>query len=81
MPATNPIPAISPVISWEKDGEIQSLPWRSENNWAPPKRTVLADDTMTADIAYRLASEGVGLIWPQNPKTPISVDFLMINKR
>jgi len=63
MPAIHPIPAISPVISWEKDGEIQSLPWRSENNWMPPKRTVLADDTMTADIAYRLASEGVGLIW------------------
>ena len=55
MPAINPISAISPMISWEKDGEIQSLPWRSENNWTPPKRTVLADDTMTADIAYRLA--------------------------
>ncbi|MEI8402482.1 MAG: class I SAM-dependent methyltransferase [Alcaligenaceae bacterium] len=63
MPANHPNSAISSVISWEKDGEIQSLPWRSENNWTPPKRTVLADDTMTADIAYRLASEGVGLIW------------------
>lgn len=42
-----------------------SLPfaWRSENGWAAPKRIQLADDTMTADIAYRLASEGVGLLW------------------
>lgn len=29
----------------------------------PPKRVVLADDTMTADIAYRLACEGTALLW------------------
>ncbi len=63
MPPSSPNSAISLVLSFEKDEVTQTLPWRSENNWAPPKRTVLADDTMTADIAYRLASEGVGLIW------------------
>jgi len=63
MPASSPSSALPPVISWEQNEQTQSLPWRSENNWAPPKRTMVADDTMTADIAYRLASEGVGLIW------------------
>ncbi|NQW85506.1 MAG: class I SAM-dependent methyltransferase [Alcaligenaceae bacterium] len=63
MPPSSPNSAISLVLSFEKDEVTQTLTWRSENNWAPPKRTVLADDTMTADIAYRLASEGVGLIW------------------
>lgn len=38
-------------------------PYRSENGWAAPKRIEFADDTMTADVAYRLASEGIGLLW------------------
>ena len=29
----------------------------------PPKRVVVADDTLTADSAFRLASEGTGLLW------------------
>ena len=29
----------------------------------PPKRVVLADDTMSADSAYRLVCEGTGLLW------------------
>ncbi|MDO9024847.1 MAG: class I SAM-dependent methyltransferase [Zwartia sp.] len=51
------------MISWVAAEQTFSAPWRSENGWAPPKRTVLADDTLSADTAYRLASEGVGLIW------------------
>lgn len=52
-----------PTLSWLAAEQTVTLPWRSENGWAPPKRTALADDTMTADTAYRLASEGVALIW------------------
>lgn len=29
----------------------------------PPKRVMLVDDTLTADMAFRLASEGTGLLW------------------
>jgi len=29
----------------------------------PPKRVFIADDTMTADAAYRLACEGTALLW------------------
>ncbi len=58
-----PQPSSPVMVSWLVNDQHQTLPWRSENGWAPPKRCVAADDTMTADIAYRLASEGVGLIW------------------
>ncbi len=56
-------PSPPATVSWLVGDQTHTLPWRSENGWAPPKRCVTADDTMTADIAYRLASEGVGLIW------------------
>lgn len=37
--------------------------WRSESGAPAPRRVVLADDTLTADSAYRLACEGTGLLW------------------
>lgn len=37
--------------------------WRSENGAPPPRRVVIADDTTTADVAYRLACEGTALLW------------------
>ena len=52
-----------PMLSWTENEEIFSLRWRSENGVAPPKRVVVADDTLTADTAYRLASEGTGILW------------------
>lgn len=64
MPHGTSAPSSSPsMISWVSGEQTLTLPWRSENGWAAPKRTVLADDTLSADSAYRLASEGVGLIW------------------
>ncbi|MBK6386563.1 MAG: class I SAM-dependent methyltransferase [Rhodoferax sp.] len=37
--------------------------WRSERGALPPKRVTIADDTTTADTAYRLACEGTALLW------------------
>ncbi len=51
------------MIVWLEDGEERSARWRSESGARPPKRVVIADDTMPADIAYRLACEGTGLLW------------------
>lgn len=52
-----------PTIRWaDLAGEHTAL-WRSENGAPPPKRVVLADDTMSADQAYRLACEGTALLW------------------
>ena len=52
-----------PLIHWSEARADCSAQWRSERGAAPPKRVVLADDTMSADVAYRLACEGTALLW------------------
>ncbi len=43
---------------------LDNLPtWRAESGAAAPRRVVAANDTMSADSAYRLACEGTGLLW------------------
>ncbi|MDD2720753.1 MAG: class I SAM-dependent methyltransferase [Gallionella sp.] len=54
------------MISWNENGEEKSARWRSENGTPPPKRTILADDRITADAAYRMACEGTALLWRGN---------------
>jgi SAM-dependent methyltransferase len=64
-PVTVPDAAVSasPQIHWTEAGEQRSALWRSERGALPPKRVVLADDTTSADTAYRLACEGCALLW------------------
>ncbi|GAB3449214.1 class I SAM-dependent methyltransferase [Massilia solisilvae] len=50
-------------IHWPEGGEDRSALWHSESGWPAPKKVVPADDTMPADVAYRLALEGTGLLW------------------
>jgi methylase of polypeptide subunit release factors len=52
-----------PVIEWTEGDERRFARWRSESRAAPPKRVVIAHDTLTADAAHRLASEGTGMLW------------------
>ncbi len=52
-----------PVIHWQEAGRDCSAAWRSESGMPAPKRVVVADDSMTADAAYRLACEGTALLW------------------
>ena len=52
-----------PSIQWTEAGQDWSARWRSERGAPPPKRVVLADDTVTADSAYRLACEGTAMLW------------------
>jgi precorrin-6B methylase 2 len=61
--ATEPVTNPAPVIRWLEAGQECSARWRSERGAPPPKRVVLADDTTTADVAYRLACEGTALLW------------------
>jgi SAM-dependent methyltransferase len=43
---------------------LTDLPtWRAESGAPAPRRVVRADDTLSADSAYRLACEGTGLLW------------------
>jgi SAM-dependent methyltransferase len=51
------------LLQWMEGGTARSARWRSENGALPPKRVVLVDDTLTADAAFRLASEGSGMLW------------------
>ncbi|MDR0261066.1 MAG: methyltransferase, partial [Comamonas sp.] len=56
-------PESLPTIHWEEDGEARSARWRSERGAAAASRVVLADDTLPADVAYRMACEGTALLW------------------
>jgi hypothetical protein len=61
MPQTTP--DALPTIHWTEGGQACSALWRSERDAPPPKRVLVANDTTTADVAYRLACEGTALMW------------------
>jgi methylase of polypeptide subunit release factors len=51
------------MIHWSDNGQSYSAKWHSENGIPPHKKVVLADDTLTADNAYRLACEGTAMLY------------------
>jgi len=51
----------TPQLIWQEDGSARSAAWPSDA--ALPRRVALADDTLPADVAYRMACEGTGLLW------------------
>jgi hypothetical protein len=51
------------MIQWDDGGQIHLAKWHSENGIAPHQKIQVADDTLTADIAYRLACEGTALLY------------------
>jgi len=50
-------------VQWTEGGMVRTARWRSEAGNPPPKRVQAVDDTLTADAAFRLASEGTALLW------------------
>jgi methylase of polypeptide subunit release factors len=50
-------------ISWVEGGSMQSARWQSEAGVTSPKQVLIADDTINADTAYRLACEGTAMLW------------------
>lgn len=50
-------------VHWKRDGQECEARWLSASGMPAPGRVVLADDTMKADVAFRLASEGIALLW------------------
>jgi SAM-dependent methyltransferase len=52
-----------PWIEWDEEGQPRRARWRSESRAAPPAMLLPVDDTLTANTAFRLASEGTGLLW------------------
>ena len=55
---------LAPTVTWAiVDGSERSALWHSESGANAPRRVVLADDTLSADSAYRLACAGTGMLW------------------
>jgi len=51
------------MIQWDEGGNQRSAHWHSENGIRAHQKIVLGDDTLTADIAYRLACEGTAILY------------------
>ncbi len=62
MPAMNPA-AVPVYVSWMENDQTRRARWYAENSSPPPKRIVTADDTLSADAAYRLISQGTSVLW------------------
>ena len=54
-----------PLLVWQEGSAntVRQARWRSAAGLSPPTRVMVADDRMTADAAFRLASEGCALLW------------------
>ena len=50
-------------MRWTEEDAVHDVRWQSEKGLPPPKKVLIADDTLTADVAYRLASEGSAFLW------------------
>ena len=50
-----------PFIHWTEDGAAHCARWISES--PAPKQVLIADPAMSADAAYGLACQGIGLLW------------------
>jgi len=50
-------------LEWTEGDETRRARWMEEYGGRPPKRIEIADDTMNADQAFRLASQGTALLW------------------
>lgn len=50
-------------VTWTESVQSHFAHWRSEWGAPPPTRVMIADDSMTADAAHRLACEGTALLW------------------
>lgn len=55
--------ATDPAVTWIEAEASHTARWRSEGGAPPPKRVTVVDDRLSADTAYRLASEGTALLW------------------
>jgi len=61
--ASNCAEAKASLIEWHEGDVARTARWHSASGGPAPRRVVVADDTLTADAAYRLACEGTALLW------------------
>ncbi len=51
------------VVTWVEAGESMSTRWRSANGRPAPTRVEVVTDSLTADEANRMASQGIAMLW------------------
>jgi SAM-dependent methyltransferase len=72
------------MIEWSHQGQTHQALWRSESGATVPRRVVVADDTLAADTAFRMACEGTGLLWQgdfQNARMLVQALMRRIDRR
>ncbi|MGJ8620558.1 MAG: methyltransferase [Methylophilaceae bacterium] len=51
------------TIQWQENNQTKEAIWQSAANNRPPKKIQVIDDTIKADLAYKLVCEGNALLW------------------
>jgi SAM-dependent methyltransferase len=51
------------VVTWAEAGDSKTARWRSANGRPAPARVEVVTDSLTADEANRMASQGVAMLW------------------
>lgn len=52
-----------PTIRWQHNGTQHEARWISEAGLPAPEHVVVADDTLSADAAFRLCRDGTAILW------------------
>ena len=51
------------LIHWQENGQPRHARWRSEAGLPAPEQVIVADDTLSADAAFRLIQAGRAILW------------------
>ena len=63
------------LLQWQENEATQAALWRADSTMTAPRRIVIADDSLSADSAYRLAERLVQAI---GQPTEIESHFIQI---
>lgn len=50
-------------VQWPEKSALHQARWQSVHGWTAPKQALIGEDTLSADLAFRLINEGIGIIW------------------
>ena len=57
------MPTSMPILCWQENGQARQARWISEAGLPPPDPVIVADDTLSADAAFKLVQSGTALLW------------------
>ena len=57
------MPTSMPILCWQENGQARQARWISEAGLPPPDQVVVADDTLSADAAFKLVQTGSAILW------------------